>query len=58
MLKEEREQAKLYWGIHMAMTGLDAAVQLLQMVLLILIVAQNVTLRTRIDATSKKLDGK
>ena len=42
----------------MAMEGLDAAVQLLQVVLLILVVAQNVGLRARVDAIGKKLDAK
>ena len=42
----------------MAMTGLDAVVQLIQIVLLVLLVAQNVALRARLDAIQKKLDAK
>jgi hypothetical protein len=40
------------------MIGIDATVQLIQTVLLVLLVAQNVSLRAGIDAVDKKLDGK
>jgi hypothetical protein len=41
----------------MPTTGLDAIVQLIQTVLLVLLVAQNVTLRQQITALEKKIDG-
>jgi hypothetical protein len=41
----------------MAGTGLDAIVQLIQTVLLVLLVAQNVGIRQQITAMEKKMDG-